>query len=939
MDSANGLSSLELAHEEDVLRRPYVLKAWLAYLQALQGSLPERRFIIYERALAALPGSYKLWHAYITEWCAQLKGKHPDSPAFDRMDTVFERAIVYLHKMPVIWILYCTNLVEHRRWTRARRACDGALRALAVTQHHRIWPVYLRLAREVGVAETGARILRRFCKLDPDEGVEELFGFLESSEKYDEAAEVLAEALENPEFKGKKKTRQQLWNDLANLSVQHPKEIVSIDVNAFIRGGIRAAKEESGDLWVSLAEYYTRSGIFERARDVYEEALKSVTTVRDFAIIFDSYSNFEEAMITSKLGSIDPNQVMLLKPESSTGTLKPRTIEKTSDLRLFFVLCSQSQKPDEEKNMDLEILVCRLERLTERRPYMLSSVILRQNPHNVHEWHKRARLYIKNEDTVGAVNAYTQAVRTVDPWKAANGKSHTLWLAFANFYENHRDLTSTRKVYEKAVVSFDKYRSSEDLAAVWCEYAEFELRHGDYQKTESLLRKATTEPRQAKRSGVQSRGNAKVVLGAGSGGHAITHHYTKDLPALGAWKSTRLWSLFADFQESVNGVSAAMEVYEAMTDLKIVTVNNILEAARNLEENKHFENAFKIYERGMTLFKWPAVLPVYLRYTRKFVDRFGGRKLERARELFEQAISGAPAEDPHLLMVYLLYAEMEEKVGLAQRAMDVYARAGKAIPQKQRADLYRVYAAKAVEMFGVTRTRTVFEDALETLTDKPALVEFTTRFASIEISLGEIDRARSIYAHGSQFADPDGAQQFSNFWVLWDEFEVAHGSEDTYREMLRIKRSVTTQYSFANVSSASKPADTPAAGNDPKISGLGTLQALEKEAQSSAKVNREPGVPGTNEEEIEIDLDEDEEEVPKAQAPERHSTVDETPRKRPATDMEITEKPVPAAVFGGLVKESSENRHEDEKEPVRNAPMGALERLKRRKALEGHGAA
>lgn len=116
----NGLSSLELAHEEDVLRRPYVLKAWLAYLQALEGSLPDRRFLVYERALAALPGSYKLWVAYLTERHAHVKGKHPDSPAFDRMDTVFERAIVYMHKMPVIWVLYCTNLVEHKRWTRAR---------------------------------------------------------------------------------------------------------------------------------------------------------------------------------------------------------------------------------------------------------------------------------------------------------------------------------------------------------------------------------------------------------------------------------------------------------------------------------------------------------------------------------------------------------------------------------------------------------------------------------------------------------------------------------------------------------------------------------------------------------------------------------------------------------------------------------------------------
>lgn len=32
----------------------------------------------------------------------------------------------------------------------------------------------------------------------------------------------------------------------------------------------------------------------------------------------------------------------------------------------------------------------------ERRPELLSSVMLRQNPHNVHEWHKRAKLFAAN---------------------------------------------------------------------------------------------------------------------------------------------------------------------------------------------------------------------------------------------------------------------------------------------------------------------------------------------------------------------------------------------------------------------------------------------------------------------------------------------------------------------------------------------------------------
>ena len=39
-----------------------------------------------------------------------------------------------------------------------------------------------------------------------------------------------------------------------------------------------------------------------------------------------------------------------------------------------------------------------------------------------------------------------------------------------------------------------------------------------------------------------------------------------------------------------------------------------------------------------------------------------------------------------------------------------------------------------------------------------------------------------------------GSEQVS-FWRAWHEFEVAHGNEDTFREMLRIKRTVAARFS------------------------------------------------------------------------------------------------------------------------------------------------
>lgn len=83
----------------------------------------------------------------------------------------------------------------------------------------------------------------------------------------------------------------------------------------------------------------------------------------------------------------------------------------------------------------------------ERRPELLSSVMLRQNPHNVHEWHKRVKLFAGQPHK--QILTFTEAVTTVDIDKAV-GKVHTLWTAFARFYERHGDLDNARVIFDKA---------------------------------------------------------------------------------------------------------------------------------------------------------------------------------------------------------------------------------------------------------------------------------------------------------------------------------------------------------------------------------------------------------------------------------------------------------------------------------------------------------
>lgn len=63
-----------------------------------------------------------------------------------------------------------------------------------------------------------------------------------------------------------------------------------------------------------------------------------------------------------------------------------------------------------------------------------------------------------------------------------------------------------------------------------------------------------------------------------------------------------------------------------------------------------------------------------------------------------------------------------------------------------------------------------------------------------------------------------------SYWKAWQEFEVRHGNEDTFREMLRIKRSVQAQYNTqVNFMSAQMLA---AATKEVQVTGDSPLQPL-----------------------------------------------------------------------------------------------------------------
>ncbi|KAG0267367.1 Pre-mRNA-splicing factor SYF1 [Mortierella polycephala] len=728
-DSIN-ITDKDLAFEEDLLRNPYSLRHWLRYLDHHASSSIAQQFVVYERAVKELPGSYKLWKAYLDQRRQHLAKR--DLPYvraqkdWEDVGDCYERALVLLHKMPRIWIDYLEHLMATPRITKTRRTFDRALRALPITQHIRIWGLYLGWAKKIG-GETALKVYKRYLKLEPNHG-EDYVDLLVSMERYDEAASRLCKMINNEHFQSMHgKSHYQLWRQLCDIICTHPKDIRSLPIEKIIRSGIKRFTDQTGRLWNDLAKYWILLNHFEKARDVYEEAITSVMTVRDFTQVFDAYAEFEESVISAKMEAAEIAEA----------------------------------EGEEVDQMELDMRLMRLERLMERRPFLVNEVLLRQNPNSVHEWQKRVELWGDNSQKV--VDTYTKAVTTIHP-KKSDGKLHTLWVNFAKFYEEGDDIASARTIFEKATKV--NYKTVNDLADVWCEYAEMELRNENYDAALQVMGRATIPSKQK---------------------NVAFHDET--LPVqIRVYKSLRLWSFYVDMEESIGTVDSTKAVYDKILELKIANPQIIVNYANFLEENKFFEDSYKVYERGIDLFGYPIAFELWNTYLLKFIDRYGGTKLERTRDLFEQALEKVPAK--YAKPLYLMYGNLEETHGLARHAMSIYDRATKAVAPEDRAEMFHFYIAKAAAMFGVTSTREIYERAIEVLQDKDARV-VCMRYADMERKLGEIDRARAILAHGSQFCDPRITQ---DYWQTWHDFEVQHGNEDTFKEMLRIKRSVQVKF-------------------------------------------------------------------------------------------------------------------------------------------------
>jgi pre-mRNA-splicing factor SYF1 len=103
----------DMPYEEECMRNPYNVKSWLRYIEHKTKTKNYKAiYLVYERALKLLSGSYKIWYKYLVYRRNIVKLKPINDIEYDELNNVYERALAFMHKVNGLTVLSDLKLLN-----------------------------------------------------------------------------------------------------------------------------------------------------------------------------------------------------------------------------------------------------------------------------------------------------------------------------------------------------------------------------------------------------------------------------------------------------------------------------------------------------------------------------------------------------------------------------------------------------------------------------------------------------------------------------------------------------------------------------------------------------------------------------------------------------------------------------------------------------------
>ena len=480
--------------------------------------------------------------------------------------------------MPKIWIDFIQFMFEQNLITKTKTIFNKALQAIPITQHKKLWDIYIPYIESLSNChKTKIEIFKRYIKFNPDYK-EKFINFLIGIKEFNTAIYYIIEILNDENFYSKEnKSQYYYWIILCQIINNYPEYIdlsicnKELNVDRVIRHGIKKYSDEVGNLWVTLANYYIKIGLIEKAREIFEEALEKILTVRDFSLVFNSYLNFEQEMMKYNIFnseiSVDNNLELSCKngenEENKLTELELNELENAMNELKFEEIKYEKieedeniQKGDTENNSNIKKFnFIRVNNLLQRRPFLLNSTILRRNPNNVNEWLKRIELMKEKNDFNQIKKLYEECLNTIKI-NEAYGKLSEIYISYANFYEENNNIKKANEIYFKGCNL--NYKKTEENVTMWCLWCEMNIRQKKYKDAYSIIKYICTNN---------------------------TNKYYKYN------KNIKLWSLYIDLEINMNknNEKQVIYIYNKMIEFKIANIETIFNFIIYLEKIKYYE--------------------------------------------------------------------------------------------------------------------------------------------------------------------------------------------------------------------------------------------------------------------------------------------------------------------------------------------------------------
>ncbi|QPG76375.1 hypothetical protein FOA43_003763 [Brettanomyces nanus] len=772
----------DLPYEQKLLKDPYNQDLWLDYIHFKRKGSVQTVLALLNRSVRKLSSSYKIWMLYINFRISLLDQGHQSLDETDKVIAIFERASLYLNKFPFFWVKYLQFVILQYSYINvsfARLCFDRAIQQLPVVHHEKIWKLFLQFVDIIG-GPTLFLVNLRYCefKMTVQDFNFAPFAGEETNQIEDKTLEAALDTIIDTVSTAKEldllnqtfskivcvpslltkftKSEMELYSDYFDALISLVPAFMSdnngnlqrLDSQVLIFHDNMNSKfpDQMGKWIVKLAQYWRERKSYLQLISTFERGLATCMTLKDFSIIYESYTEFEDSRI--ELISRELDQI--------EGT---------------------SANQEDELNLKLNGCLQRYERLLSKRPFLINDVKMRRNPNDVKSWADRVLIYDPEGDQTAISLCYEKALMTIEPAKVKEPDLLAqLWID----YIDHEDKNNTGFKYRSLFSTATKvpFKFVGDLEKVWSAWVDKEVEHGDMKHALAIIKQAVTLPKKIAMKYTENE---------------IRYNDEKLSTQVRAHKSIKLWSLYLDIVQKDGAIIDVLKVYDEILRLKLASPSTILNYCSFLEEHKYFERCFKIYERGVSLFKYPTVTEIWNSYLTKIVQyqQQLGIKSERIRDLFEQALQNCPPEYKKAL--YIMYAEFEETSGLKLQSLRILSEAIIKINNNlDKLELYKLLIAKTTTLKGPDSTSSVYQMALENLpVNIPGFIEdIVCGFVNIEAQQERFKRCRQILHYSSELVMKYSKRQADRdqIWDVFKKFELEYGNELNYKAMLRFKR-------------------------------------------------------------------------------------------------------------------------------------------------------